>query len=135
MKRLIIDIDDTLCHTFEGKYSDACIIDPIKKKIIIYKNAGFEIVLYSSRNVKTYDGNIGKITAHTVPALVEWLDRAGIPYDEIYMGKPWCGTDGFYVDDKAIRPSEFLIYDYDEIKQLLNDSAEVLSDFGKIDLK
>ena len=36
------------------------------------------------------------------------------------MGKPWCGHEGFYVDDKAIRPSEFLALSRAEITELLN---------------
>lgn len=39
--------------------------------------------------------------------------------DEIIIGKPWCGYDGFYVDDKAIRPSEFTSLNYEQIKELL----------------
>ncbi|EBU3698818.1 capsular biosynthesis protein, partial [Salmonella enterica] len=47
------------------------------------------------------------------------LEVNDIPYDEIYVGKPWCGYEGFYVDDKAIRPSEFINYTYDEIVNIL----------------
>ena len=49
----------------------------------------------------------------------DWLARHQIPYDEIHVGKPWCGTEGFYVDDKAVRPSEFLALSHDEIHALL----------------
>jgi capsule biosynthesis phosphatase len=44
-----------------------------------------------------------------------WLDRHGIPYDELHVGKPWPGRGGFYVDDKAIRPEEFVGLSYQEI--------------------
>ena len=53
-------------------------------------------------------GQIGKINANTLPLILDWLAQHEIPYDEIHVGKPWCGTEGFYVDDKAVRPSEFL---------------------------
>ena len=36
------------------------------------------------------------------------------------MGKPWPGYGGFYVDDKAIRPSEFVNKTEEEIIDLLN---------------
>ena len=42
-----------------------------------------------------------------------------MPYDEVYVGKPWCGAHGFYIDDKAVRPSEFLRYSYADITALL----------------
>ncbi|MNP78068.1 hypothetical protein D3C76_1756090 [compost metagenome] len=65
--------------------------------------------------MRTHNGNIGKITAKTLPIVIDWLNQHSIPFDEIYIGKPWCGTDGFYVDDKAIRPDEFASMSYEEI--------------------
>ncbi|HDV1602157.1 TPA: capsular biosynthesis protein, partial [Escherichia coli] len=63
--------------------------------------------------------NIGLINKNTLPIIINWLDENNIPYDEIYVGKPWCGHEGFYVDDKAIRPSEFINKTYEEIVELL----------------
>ena len=56
---------------------------------------------------------------NTLPVIIDWLDKHNVPYDEIYVGKPWCGFEGFYVDDKAIRPSEFVNLSYSEIMELL----------------
>lgn len=42
-------------------------------------------------------------------------------YDEVVIGKTWCGTDGFYVDDRAIRPSEFVNLSYQEILELISN--------------
>ncbi|HFM3195463.1 TPA: capsular biosynthesis protein, partial [Escherichia coli] len=50
--------------------------------------------------------------------------RNNIPYDEIIVGKPWCGTNGFYVDDKAIRPSEFISLSETEIAELLDKEVK-----------
>ena len=86
---------------------------------------GFEIVICSSRNMRTYEGQIGKINAHTLPVILDWLARHEIPSDEIHVGKPWCGTEGFYVDDKAIRPSEFLALSHDAPRLLSAVSATV----------
>lgn len=119
MKRLVIDLDDTLCHTVEGDYRNAQPADEVVQKLREYRAMGFEIVLYTSRNMRTHAGNIGKINALTLPTIVEWLDRHAVPYDEIHVGKPWCGHDGFYVDDKAVRPREFLAMSYDQIRELI----------------
>ncbi|HGZ0726786.1 TPA: capsular biosynthesis protein, partial [Escherichia coli] len=56
---------------------------------------------------------------NTLPIIISWLNANNIPYDEIYVGKPWCGHEGFYIDDKAIRPSEFINKSYEEIIELL----------------
>lgn len=119
MKRLILDLDDTICHTVNGDYKNAEPNTKVIDKIKEYKNNGFEIVISTSRNVRTFDGNIGLINANTLPIIIGWLVSNNVPYDEIYVGKPWCGNEGFYVDDKAIRPNEFEEYSIDEIKNLL----------------
>jgi capsule biosynthesis phosphatase len=119
MKRLVIDLDDTICHTINGCYQDADSVKKVIDKILDYKKIGFNIIIYTSRNMRTYENNLGKINANTLPIIVEWLEKYKVPYDEIYVGKPWCGFEGFYVDDKAIRPSEFVSMDYQEIIALL----------------
>ena len=84
-----------------------------------YKKDGFTIVILTARNMRTYDGNIGKLNIHTLPGIIEWLDAHQVPYDEVVVGKPWCGYDGFYVDDKAVRPSEFVSKTFEEITALI----------------
>ncbi|PAV72889.1 hypothetical protein WR25_21006 [Diploscapter pachys] len=119
MKRLILDLDETICSNVGRSYAESVPHDGMLERIQAYKAMGFAIVINTSRNMRTYEGNIGKINANTLPIIIEWLDRHGIPYDEIHVGKPWCGHEGFYVDDKAIRPDEFLALSYDEIKRLV----------------
>ena len=121
MKRLIVDVDDTICVTNNGDYKSAIPIEQVIQQLREYQSRGFQIVLHSSRNMRTYEGNVGKINAHSLPILVEWLIQHNVPYDEIYMGKPWCGREGFYVDDKAIRPKEFANMSYEEIQQILKE--------------
>lgn len=115
MKRLIIDLDNTICTTNEKDYLNSSPIIEVVEKIKKYKKLGFEIVISTSRNMQTYKGCIGKINIDTLPIIISWLDRYEIPYDEIYVGKPWCGNEGFYVDDRAVRPSEFVSLTYEEI--------------------
>ena len=119
MKRLILDLDETVSITKNGKYEVSSPIISMVEMIRLYKKKGFEIVFSTSRNMRTYEGNIGKINANTLPVIIDWLDKHNVPYDEIYVGKPWCGFEGFYVDDKAIRPSEFVNLSYSEIMELL----------------
>lgn len=119
MKRLIMDLDNTISINKVGNYSEATPVLPVIEKIREYKQKGFEIVIFSSRNMRTYEGNVGKINANTLPVIIEWLNKHKIPYDEIYVGKPWCGHDGFYVDDRAVRPKEFTSLSYEELVELM----------------
>ncbi|MBR2252682.1 MAG: HAD-IIIC family phosphatase [Neisseriaceae bacterium] len=121
MKKIVIDLDNTISMTKNRDYANAEPIMEVVEKIREYKQMGFDIVIYSSRNMKTYQGNIGKITANTLPIIIDWLKRHNIPFDEIYIGKPWCGEDGFYVDDRAIRPSEFTQLSYEEIQKITSE--------------
>lgn len=120
-KVIVMDIDGTLCEikSKEQSYLDVIPKFNILEKLNKMKQEGFYIILYTSRQMRTYDGNIGKINANTGKILFQWLEKYDIPFDEIYFGKPWCGKKGFYVDDKAIRPSEFVKLSYDEIIKLL----------------
>ncbi len=119
MKRLIVDLDDTVSITLEGDYINSSPVIEVIRKLKEYKEQGFEIVINSSRNMRTYKSNLGKINIFTLPNIIDWLRKYNVPFDEVYVGKPWCGFDGFYIDDKAIRPSEFLKYSYEEIQDLL----------------
>ena len=120
MKRLVFDLDDTLTINTSGvSYADKLPNLPVIQKLREYKKQGFEIIIQTARNMYTYNGDIGKINANTLPIIIEWLKKHDIPYDEIYVGKPWCGKKGFYIDDRAIRPSEFISMSFDEITKLI----------------
>ncbi|TPW36230.1 HAD-IIIC family phosphatase [Oecophyllibacter saccharovorans] len=121
MKRLVFDLDNTITKnnpslSYDQKEPNLPLIEKLRE----YKKQGFEIIIQTARNMHTYKGAIGKINANTLPIIIEWLRRHDVPYDEIYIGKPWCGIDGFYVDDRAIRPAEFLSLSLDEIKALVD---------------
>lgn len=124
MKKLVLDLDDTICFTTSGDYVNAIPNADLIKKIKEYKESGFQIVIATARNMRTYNGNVGKINANTVPTIIEWLKSHDVPFDELIVGKPWCGTEGFYVDDKAIRPDEFTDLSYSEIKKIVGISND-----------
>jgi len=119
MKRLVFDLDGTLTLGSNGDYSSDRPDMDVIKKLRDFKSQGFEIVIYTARQMRTHQNNIGKINAHTLPTIIDWLDKHLVPYDEIFVGKPWCGNEGFYVDDKSIRPSEFKSLTLLEISKLL----------------
>ena len=119
MKKIVIDLDGTLTIDAPTSYNEKPPYDQVIAMLKQYKAMGFEICISTARNMRTYQGNIGQINVHTLPGIIEWLDKHQVPYDEIIVGKPWCGFEGFYVDDKAIRPSEFVSKSLEEIQELL----------------
>ena len=118
--KIIIDLDDTICSTKNGDYENSIPKEKVIKKIKEYKNLGFEIIIYTSRNMRTYKGNVDLIKANTLPIIIKWLKKFDVPYDQIIVGKPWPSFGGFYVDDKAIRPDEFVNLTYSEIQKITN---------------
>tara|TARA_B100000941_G_C27980475_1_gene290785 strand:- start:43 stop:408 length:366 start_codon:yes stop_codon:yes gene_type:complete len=120
MKKIVIDLDNTITL---GDNIDYKIVSPNLDVINMmknYKNKGFTICIFTARNMRTYSGNLKKISENTLPIIVKWLKKYDVPYDEIIIGKPWCGDEGFYVDDKAIRPNEFLNLTYKQIIELVD---------------
>ena len=49
--------------------------------------------------MKTHAGNVGAVVSDIGSVTLRQLDTFGIPYHEIYFGKPYAD---FYIDDKAI---------------------------------
>jgi capsule biosynthesis phosphatase len=119
MKKLVVDLDGTLTQANTSDYKNVLPRKDVIAQIQKYKEIGFSIVIATARNMRTYEGNVGKINIHTLPVITNWLDRHNVPYDEVIVGKPWCGHEGFYIDDRAIRPSEFVNLTFDEINRLI----------------
>lgn len=88
-------------------------------KLRYYHENGAKITLFTSRNMNSYQGNIGLINKNTAKLLLAWLEKWNIPYDEILYGKPWPGHKGFYIDDRTVRPDEFLSKSISELEELL----------------
>lgn len=118
-KKLVIDLDTTISITKNGDYKNSVPVMPVVEKMREYKALGYEIVIFSSRNMRTYNGDIGKINVHTLPIILDFLEKYNIPHDEVIVGKPWCGFGGMYVDDRAIRPSEFIKMTENDLQSLL----------------
>lgn len=116
----VFDIDGTLCpiKKKDEKYEDLIPFSDMVEKLKYYKENGAKIVLYTSRNMNSYNGNIGLINKNTAVVLTAWLNKWKIPYDEIVYGKVWPGHKGFYVDDRSVRPDEFLKYSPKQLAEI-----------------
>lgn len=124
----VCDIDGTLCpiKRKEEKYEDLIPYLDMVEKLRYYQKNGAKIVLFTSRNMNSYGGNIGLINKNTARILLAWLEKWNIPYDEIIYGKPWPGKKGFYVDDRTVRPDEFLSCSTEELDGICEQSRNGL---------
>lgn len=118
--KIVVDVDNTLCVTNPGvPYSEREPKLDVIETLREYHSMGVYIIIETARQQRTHEGNIGKRNIHTLPILIAWLDKHGVPYDEIRLNKVWEGDGGFRVDDKSVRPREFVGLSYDEIMELL----------------
>lgn len=125
MKKIVVDLDGTITIANTNEYYSVLPNKDLITTLWEYKKNGFAIIIHTARNMRTYEGNVGKINIHTLPVIIEWLNKHNVPYDEIIVGKPWCGHEGFYIDDRAVRPSEFASMSFEEINQLLEKEVEI----------
>ena len=115
-----MDLDNTLSFKKDScSYQDAEPNYQLIKKLREYKEDNFKIVIFTSRNMRTFKNDVQKIKENTLPLIKEWLKKHSVPFDEIIVGKPWCGENGFYIEDRALRPEEFIHNDGKKIKSIL----------------
>ena len=104
--RYCIDVDNTICISSSGcDYSKCPPIQSVINKINLLYEEGHYIILFTARNMKTFNGDINKIHEVTKPILEKWLQDNGVRYNELIFGKPFCDV---YVDDKNLSIEEFL---------------------------
>lgn len=120
-----MDLDGTLTVDEQNRaYADLTPNKAVVAKLREYRDQGFRVAIYTARNMRTHAQSVGKINALTLPVIIAWLQRHDIPYDEIHVGKPWADEGGFYVDDRAIRPDEFVKLTHAEITALTAASLQ-----------
>ncbi len=107
IKTLVVDIDKTICEKKDSdNYDKAVPIDKVCNALKKANSEGVYIILFTSRNMRTFKGSLGLINKITAPILFKWLEKYDIPFDEIYFGKPW-GNSVSYIDDKNMRIEDF----------------------------
>ncbi|MEQ1934221.1 MAG: capsular biosynthesis protein [Fimbriimonadaceae bacterium] len=120
--RIVFDVDGTLCGPKPdgGTYLDCPPKPEVIEKLREYRERGFAIVLSTARGMRTYSNDVAAINENVLPVLLQWLEKHDVPFDELHVGKPWCGFEGLYVDDRTVRPDEFCAMEYDELKKLIS---------------
>ena len=113
--RICVDLDATICYTKKSdeEYKDVLPIPDAIETLQQLKKDGHYIILFTSRNMTHYSGNVGKITRNQIPVIVSWLEKWGIDVDEIHL-KPLADL---YIDDKALKFKD----NWKEIYELINN--------------
>ena len=112
--RICIDLDGVICKLKkeDQSYSELEPIEGAIEKINHLKNHGHYIIIHTARRMKTHKSNKGKILKDIGKITLDWLDKYGVDFDEIYFGKPWANV---YLDDNALRFSSW--------KEINNDGS------------
>ncbi|MCB0428575.1 MAG: capsular biosynthesis protein [Flavobacteriales bacterium] len=100
--RICIDLDGVIAQLKDTgeSYAEVRPVEGAIEKIRALKENGHYIIIYTARHMKTCEGNVGKVVMKQGKVTLEWLEKQGVPYDEIYFGKPWADV---YIDDNAVR--------------------------------
>jgi capsule biosynthesis phosphatase len=100
--RIVIDLDGTICpiKQKDQDYSDLEPLPGAVERIHELRAAGHYVIILTARNMKTCQSNVGKVMKNVGMLTLEWLEKHGIEYDEIYFGKP---NAEVYIDDRALR--------------------------------
>jgi capsule biosynthesis phosphatase len=107
---IYVDLDGTICplRQPDESYADLPAREDVVERLRESREEGFRIVVHTSRNMRTYNGDISLINRNTAPTILAWLDAQKVPFDGLLVGKPWPGPGGFYIDDRTVRPDEFV---------------------------
>jgi capsule biosynthesis phosphatase len=106
MARICIDLDGVIAQLKQDgqTYADVAPVPGAVERMRSLKAAGHYLILLTARHMKTCGANPGLVMARVGKITLEWLDRHGIPYDEIHFSKPWAEV---YIDDNALRFTEW----------------------------
>lgn len=104
---IAVDFDGTLCdHEFPGI---GAIKPYAREAMVTLKQWGYHIIIWTCRtchfHYDVFGGDPAQPTLErpAVKQMIAWLDKNGIPYDEVDDGSRGKPLADYYLDDKAIR--------------------------------
>lgn len=105
--KIIVDLDGTITIDdkdldYSSKKTNDNIIDALNQ--ISTDN----IIVYTARQMRTYNGDINELEKHTRPIAEKWLQKNKVNYSKLVLGKLWCEEGGYYVDDRNLSIEEFI---------------------------
>lgn len=100
--RICIDLDGTICELRKKgeTYADVMPKPGAKAFLEMLHAKGHVIIIHTARNMQTQGHNVGRVMKNVGLITLEWLQKYGIPYDEIFFGKP---NADITIDDRCLR--------------------------------
>ncbi|MGM1050637.1 MAG: capsular biosynthesis protein [Bacillota bacterium] len=117
--KVVVDLDGTICTLKKNgeSYNDVIPLPGAIETLNWLHREGHKIIIYTARNMRTCDGNVGRVIKNVGKITIDWLEKYNIPYDEIVFGKP----DGdIYIDDKG-----FQFMNWEHVTKHLNSTNKV----------
>mgnify|MGYP005851474831 CR=1 FL=1 len=106
---IVLDLDGTLTRDRKDTpYPEKPPREPVHAAARAAEARGYGILVVTARNMRSFQGDLERIRAHTLPIARDWITRHGLSPDDVLGGKPWAGPRGFYVDDRALHLEEFV---------------------------
>ena len=114
VKRLVVDVDDTiLVTTAHRDYRNSIPNWPMINKLNALYDQGWEIIYHTARGMVSKDEDLDLIMEEVYPVLISWMSDHRVKFTEVRMMKPF---GQYYIDDKALRPDEFLAMNFEEFE-------------------
>ena len=104
-KRIIVDIDDTLCSVINRDFLNAIPYQDVIDKVNEYYDKGYEVVISTARGQNSCN-TPEEMQEKYFKVTKEWLDKTGVKYHKLEIG--YKQNADMYIDDKAITPTEFV---------------------------
>jgi capsule biosynthesis phosphatase len=105
VKILCVDVDDTICFTQNRDYERSVPNQPVIEKLREARSLGYTIILHTARGQGRSNNNVHLVADEVMDEVEAFCARFDVPYDSIVLNKPLAIA---YIDDKAMRPDEFL---------------------------
>lgn len=106
---IVLDLDGTLTRDRkDAPYPEKPPREPVHAAARAAEARGYGLLVATARNMRSFQGDLERIRAHTLPVARDWIARHGLAPDDVLGGKPWAGPRGFYVDDRALHLEEFV---------------------------
>lgn len=106
---IVLDLDGTLTRDRkDAPYPEKPPREPVHAAARAAQARGYGLLVATARNMRSFQGDLERIRAHTLPLARAWIARHGLTPDDVIGGKPWAGPRGFYVDDRALHLEEFV---------------------------